>query len=165
MPDRNFSENAVRAMTAPETEEVLLHILTVKYDDEVLLRVVDDKKELVSNGNTFIPCGFTVLLPDQTTDGNKTCRLQIDNSDIAVYRAIKAAAVRCINEKKKITCEAAVIMASEPDSYIQGPLTFVLRNITATVQSITGELYDLYMHDRKFSALTYNPEDFPGMFF
>ncbi|MBP5283656.1 MAG: DUF1833 family protein [Treponema sp.] len=152
-------------MTAPETEEVLLHILTVKYDDEVLFRVVDDKKELVSNGNTFIPCSFTVLLPDQTSDGNKTCRLQIDNTDIAVYKAIKSAAIRSINEKKKITCDAGVIMASEPDAYIQGPLTFVLRNITATVQSITGELYDLYMHDRKFSALTYNPEDFPGMFF
>ena len=165
MPDRNFSENAVQAMTAPETEEVLLHILTVKYDDEVLFRVVDDKKELVSNGNTFIPCSFTVLLPDQTSDGNKTCRLQIDNTDIAVYKAIKSAAIRSINEKKKITCDAGVIMASEPDAYIQGPLTFVLRNITATVQSITGELYDLYMHDRKFSAFTYNPEDFPGMFF
>lgn len=165
MPDRNFSENAVQAMTAPETEEVLLHILTVKYDDEVLFRVVDDKKELVSNGNTFIPCSFTVLLPDQTSDGNKTCRLQIDNTDIAVYKAIKSAAIRSINEKKKITCDVGVIMASEPDIFIQGPLTFILRNITATVQSVSGELSDLYMHDRKFSSLTYNPEDFPGMFF
>ena len=57
-----------------------------------------------------------------------------------------------------------MIMASEPDNFIQGPLTFALRNINATVQSVTGELYDLYMHDRKFTALTYNPEDFPGMF-
>ena len=164
MPRENLSDNAINAMTAPETSEVLLNLLTIKYDDEPILRVVDDKQQISSNGNTFIPCGFTVLLPDQTSDGNKTCRLQVDNADISIYRAIKSAAIDSINQKKKITCEVAVIMASEPDNYIEGPLTFVLRNINANVQSITGELYDLYMHDRKFSTLTYNPEDFPGMF-
>lgn len=164
MPRENLSENAINAMTAPETAEVLLNLLTIKYNDEPILRVVDDKQEITSNGSTFFPCGFTVLLPDQTSDGNKTCRLQIDNADISIYREIKAAAINSINQKKKITCDVAVIMASEPNNYIEGPLTFALRNIHATIQSITGELYDLYMSDRKFSALTYNPEDFPGMF-
>ena len=152
-------------MTAPETAEVLLNLLTIKYDGDSILRVVDDKQEITSNGDTFIPCAFTVLLPSQTSDGNKTCRLQIDNADISIFRAIKSAAINSINQKKKITVDVAVIMASEPDNYIEGPLTFALRNINATVQVITGELYDLYMSDRKFSALTYNPEDFPGMFF
>lgn len=165
MPRENLTENAINAMTAPETAEVMLNLLTIKYDGDPILRVVDDKQQITSNGNTFIPCGFTVLLPDQTSDGNKTCRLQIDNADISIYREIKSAAINSINQKKKITCDVTVIMASEPDNYIEGPLTFALRNINATVQSITGELYDLYMSDRKFSALTYNPEDFPGMFF
>ncbi len=165
MSEKNLTPAAKKAMLAPETDAVLLHLLTIKYDEEVLLRVVDDKKELISNGNTFIPCGFKILLPDQTSDGNKTCRLQIDNSDIAIYREIKTAALNSIKDKKKITCDVGVIMASEPDIFIQGPLTFILRNITATVQSVSGELSDLYMHDRKFSSLTYNPEDFPGMFF
>ena len=165
MSEKNLTPAAKKAMLAPETDAVLLHLLTIKYDEEVLLRVVDDKKELISNGNTFIPCGFKILLPDQTSDGNKTCRLQIDNSDIAIYREIKIAALNSIKDKKKITCDVGVIMASEPDIFIQGPLTFILRNITATVQSVSGELSDLYMHDRKFSSLTYNPEDFPGMFF
>lgn len=165
MSEKNLTPAAKKAMLAPETDAVLLHLLTIKYDEEVLLRVVDDKKELISNGDTFIPCGFKILLPDQTSDGNKTCRLQIDNSDIAIYREIKTAALNSIKDKKKITCDVGVIMASEPDIFIQGPLTFILRNITATVQSVSGELSDLYMHDRKFSSLTYNPEDFPGMFF
>lgn len=165
MPRENLTENAINAMTAPETAEVMLNLLTIKYDGDPILRVVDDRQQITSNENTFIPCGFTVLLPDQTSDGNKTCRLQIDNADISIYREIKSAAINSINQKKKITCDVAVIMASEPDNYIEGPLTFALRNINATVQSITGELYDLYMSDRKFSALTYNPEDFPGMFF
>lgn len=165
MPRENLSENALKAMTAPETAEVLLNLLTIKYDGDPILRVVDDEQEITSTGDTFIPCAFTVLLPSQTSDGNKTCRLQIDNADISIFRAIKSAAINSINQKKKITVDVAVIMASEPDNYIEGPLTFALRNINATVQVITGELYDLYMSDRKFSALTYNPEDFPGMFF
>lgn len=164
MPNENLSPNAKKAMTAPETAEVLLNLLTISYNGNAILRVVDDNKEIVSHGKTFNPCSFGVLLPDQTSDGNKTCRLQIDNTDISIYREIKAAAIRSLNEKKKITCDVGVIMASEPDNFIQGPLTFALRNINATVQSVTGELYDLYMHDRKFTALTYNPEDFPGMF-
>lgn len=164
MPSGNLSPNAKKAMTSAETAEVLLNLLTICYDNVPILRVVDDKTEIMSNNETFIPCAFTVLLPDQTSDGNKTCRLQIDNADIAIYREIKSAAINSINQKKKITCDVAVIMASEPDNYIEGPLTFALRNIHATIQSITGELYDLYMSDRKFSALTYNPEDFPGMF-
>lgn len=164
MPNENLSPNAKKAMTAPETAEVLLHLLTISYDGQVLLRAVDDNAEIVSNGNTFYPCSFKVLLPDQTSDGNKTCRLQIDNTDIAIYREIKKAALQSRNDKKDISCTVSVIMASEPNNYIQGPLRFILKNIKANVKSVTGELYDSYIHDRKFSALTYNPEDFPGMF-
>ena len=165
MPRDELSETAIEAMTAPETAAVALNLLTISYDGEVLLRVVDDKQAAVSQGETFEPCAFTALLPDQSSDGNKACRLQIDNTDIAIYRAIKAAAIRSRNENKNIECTAAVIIASEPDTYIQGPLTFVLRNITATVQAITGELYDAFLADRKFCVHTYTPENFPGMFF
>jgi len=164
MPNENLSENAKKAMTAPETAEVLLHVLTIYYDEKVLTRVVDNTEEIRSGNDIFVPCSFSVLLPNQSSDGGKSCRLQIDNTDISVYKTIKSAVIRSLREKKKITCDVGVIMASEPDTYIQGPLSFVLRNINATVQNVTGELYDLYMQDRKFCTLTYNPDDFPGMF-
>lgn len=165
MPNTQLSTNAKEAMTAPETEEVLLNLLDVKYDGGSILRVVDNNQEITSNGKSYTPCSFNVILPDQSSDGNKSCRLQIDNTDISIYRAIKSAVIQSRNDNKDITCTAAVIMASEPDNYIEGPLTFILRNINADVNSITGELYDSYMHDKKFTTLTYNPNDFPGMFF
>ena len=52
MPRENLSNNAINAMTAPETAEVLLNLLTIKYDDEPILRVVDDKQEITSNGES-----------------------------------------------------------------------------------------------------------------
>jgi hypothetical protein len=165
MPNSNLTTNAKAAMTAPETNEVLLNLLTISYDGQAILRVTDNKETIQSGGEDYEPCGFKILLPDQTSDGNKTCRLQIDNTDISIYRTIKSAVIQSRNEKKEITCTAAVIMASEPDNYIEGPLSFILRNIKADVNSITGELYDSYMHDRKFTILTYNPDDFPGLFF
>lgn len=164
MPRNELSEDSKKAMTAPETAEVLLHVLTVYYDGKPLTRVVDNTEEIRIGNEIFAPCSFSIVLPDQTSDGNKSCRLQIDNTDISVYRAIKQAIIRSFREKKKISCDVGVIMASEPDSYIQGPLSFVLRNINASAQNISGELYDLYMQDRKFCTLTYNPDDFPGMF-
>lgn len=165
MSNENLSQAAKEAMTAPETEEVLLNLLEIKYDGSPILRVVDNTEEIVSNRQTYTPCAFTVLLPDQSSDGNKSCRLQIDNSDISIYRAIKSAVIQSRKEKKEITCTACVIMASEPDNFIEGPLNFVLRNINADVHAITGEMYDSYMHDKKFTILTYNPNDFPGLFF
>lgn len=165
MPNTQLTTNAKKAMTAPETDEVLLNLLTVSYDGEPILRVVDNTQEITSNGQTYTPCGFTVQLPDQSGDGNKSCRLMIDNTDISIYRAIKSAVIQSRNENKEISCTAAVIMASEPDNYIEGPLNFILRNINADVNAISGELFDSYMHDRKFTAMTYNPNDFPGLFF
>lgn len=155
MPSNNF----IQAATAPETDAVLLTLLTLYVDDVPALYLTDNKENVVSNGHTFIPCAFTALLPDQTNEGNKTCRLQIDNADISIYRAIKSSIGH------KITCDIAVILSSSPDTYEQGPLNFILRNITANASVITGELYDIYMHDRKFISLSYNPEDFPGLFY
>ena len=153
------SENAVRAMTAPETDAVFLHLLTISVDGNVVLRLTDDKASVTSCGHEYSPCSFTVLLPDQGSDGNKSCRLSIDNSDIAIYRAIKSAV------RKRITADVAVIMSDTPDGYERGPLHFLLRNVTATKDSITGELLDSYLQDRKFTAATYSPDDFPGMFY
>ena len=159
MSEKKLSQTAIEAVTAPETAAVFLTLPTIKVDDEPILYLVNDKQELVSQGHTYIPCAFQALLPDQTSDGNKTCKLQIDNSDIAIYKSIKAAI------GKKISVSVGVVISTTPDVYEQGPLDFVLRNINVTVQSITGELYDSYIQDRKFTALVYSPDEFPGMFF
>lgn len=155
MPSTQF----IKAATASETAEVLVTLLKIKIDDEEVLNLTDNKEAVVSNGVSYTPCSFKALMPDQSTEGNKSVRLQIDNTDLSIYSAIKKAA------QKKITCEVSVVLASTPDTYEQGPFNFILRNITADVSYISGELYDSYMHDRKLTNRTYNPADFPGLFF
>lgn len=155
MPSTRLTE----AATAAETAEVLVTLLKIRIDGEEVLNLTDNRENVVSNGSTYIPCGFKALLPDQSSEGNKSCRLQIDNSDLSIYSAIKQAV------HKEITCEVSVVLASTPDIYEQGPFSFILRNITADVSHITAELYDFYIHDRKLTNRTYNPTDFPGLFF
>lgn len=148
-----------KAATAPETAEVLVTLLKILIDGKVVLFLTDNIEPVISGGITFIPCAFKTLLPDQSAEGNKSCKLQIDNADLSIYKAIKGAI------QKQITCEVAIVLASTPDIYEQGPFTFILRNITADVSNITGELYDSYMYDRKLTNRTYNPADFPGLFY
>lgn len=159
MPEKKISDIATEAMTAPETAAVFLTLLTIFVDGVPVLRLVDDKQELISGGETFIPCSFSVVLPEQSDEGSKSCKLQIDNTDIAIFKTIKTAA------GKEIGAEISIVMSTTPDVFEQGPLSFVLRNVTANEQTVSGELYDKYMQDRKFTAMTYSPDAFPGMFF
>ena len=158
MPNE-LTYNAIEAMTAPETDAVFLTLLKISIDGVESLFFVDDKQSLTHNGQEFIPWAFTALLPDQTSDGVNTCRLQIDNTDIAIYKTIKSAI------GKEITVDVAIVLSSTPNDIERGWLHFVLRNLKINAQSITGELYDFYMSDRKFCGLTYNPSDFPGLFY
>ncbi|MBQ0166233.1 MAG: DUF1833 family protein [Treponema sp.] len=158
MPNQ-LSLEATKAATASETDAVFLTILTIYVDGEETLNFVNDKQNLVFGGKTFYAVGFTAVLPDQSSDGPNVCKLEIDNVDLSVYKTIKTAAVN-----HKITCDIGVVL-SDQNVYEQGPLHFVLRNIKANKSVISGELHDLYMHDRKFTTITYSPEDFPGMYY
>lgn len=155
MPSINFK----KAATAPETDEVLLTLLTVYVNKEPILHLCDNTVSIKSNGIDYEPCGFMVNLPDQSEEQN-SCRLQIDSVDPAIYRIIKDAAV-----KYEITIALAIILASSPDVYEEGPYKFILRNIATNAGVITGELYDFYIHDRNLTGHKYTPEDFPGLFF
>lgn len=152
------SDNAVKAMTAPETAEVIVTLLSLYVDDENILNICDDRMPLTSGNIKYTPWGFRAVMPDQSEDA-RACRLQIDNTDLTIARHIKSH----LNRRIKIVTRA--VMASSPDIVEQGPFEFVLRNVHITAQSIIGELVDSYMADRKFSNYTYSPGDFPGLYF
>ena len=155
MPSLNFR----KAATAAETDEVLLSLLSIYVDKEPVLHLCDNTESIISRGIDFTPCAYKVKLPDQT-DELSTCRLQIDNVDPSISKAIKENAIN-----HEITVDVAVILASTPDVYEQGPLNFILRNISINAGAITGELYDFYIHDRNLTGIKYTPESFPGMFY
>jgi len=154
-----LSPAATGAVLAPETGKVFLHLLTIETSGGAILRFVDNNQNIVSRGDTYSAAGFTIILPEQTDDAPRPCRLAIDNTDLSIYQVIKQAA------GQSVSITVAVIMADTPDVYERGPLKYRLRNVRATKETIEGEVYDFYLSDRKFPKDTYSPEDFEGMFF
>ena len=159
MRQRLLSPGATEAVLAPETEKVFLHLLTIETSGGVLLRFVDNNQHVTSRGKEFIAAGFSVILPEQTGDTQRPCRLAIDNTDLLIYQEIKKAV------GQEITASVCVIMSDTPDVYERGPLKYKLRNVRANKETVEGELYDFYLTDRKFPKDTYSPDDFEGMFY
>jgi hypothetical protein len=153
------SQAAVAAVTAPETEQVFLHLLTIEVQEGAALRFVDNNQNITSRGKEFTAAGFTVILPEQTDDAPRPCRLAIDNTDLVIFQTIKQAVGR------DVTVTVCVVMADTPDVYERGPLKYRLRNVRAAKETIEGEVYDFYLTDRVFPKDTYSPEDFQGLFF
>ena len=155
----HVSPEATNAILAQETEKVFLHLLTIETSGGTILRFVDNNQNITSNGYEYYATGFTIILPEQTDNAPRPCRLAIDNTDISIFAAIKQAV------GQSVTITIAVIMADTPDIYERGPLKYLLRNVKATKETIEGEVYDSFLVDRKFPKDTYTPEDFEGMFF
>jgi len=154
-----LTREATEAVTAPETEKVFLHLLTIETSGGALLRFVDNTRNITSRGNEFYAAGFTVILPEQTGDAPRPCRLAIDNTDLSIYQTIKLAA------GQDVFVTVCVIMADAPDTYERGPLKYRLRNVRASKETIEGDVYDFYLIDRKFPKDTYAPDDFEGLYF
>ena len=154
-----ISPEAAAAVLAPETEKVFLHLLTIEVSGGAVLRFVDNNQNITSRGSEFAAAGFTVILPEQTDNAPRPCRLAIDNTDLSIFQTIKQAAGR------DVTATVCVVMADTPDVYERGPLKYRLRNVRASKEAIEGEVYDFYLADRKFPKGTYTPEDFEGLFF
>jgi len=154
-----MSPEATEAVLAPETEKVFLHLLTIETSGGAVLHFVDNNQNITSRGNEYYAAAFTVILPEQTDDAPRPCRLAIDNTDLSIFQTIKQAT------GQDIFVTVCVIMADTPDVYERGPLKYRLRNVRASKETIEGEVYDFYLIDRKFPKDTYAPEDFEGMFF
>ena len=155
----NLSETAVEAVQAEESAAVFLNLLKIEVEGFDPLYFVDNTEAVTSNGIVYNPCGFNVVLPAQNDDGtSKSCRLEVDNVDRAISQAVISAA------NKQIICTISIIIAQTPDVIERGPIRMILRNVSITKSTVSGELYDFYIYDRKIPEGVYNPQDFPGLF-
>lgn len=154
-----ISENGRQAAIAEETAAVFLHTLKIEVEGFETLYFVDNIVPIMNAGIEYSPCAFRVVLPAQTDDGTaRPCRLEIDNVDRGIDESIQKA------KGKQIIVSVSVVIAQNPSIVERGPLRFILRNVTITKATVSGELYDFYIYDRKIPEGVYNPQDFPGLF-
>lgn len=156
-----ISKSAKTEIVKPESSAVFLHLLKVEAQGYETLYFVDNTQSIVSNGQSYVPAAFKVVLPSQTEDGSiQPCQLVVDNVDQIISATIKKANAA----QKKIYATISVVMAQTPDVIERGPLRFILRDVTINKSTVSGELYDFYVYDRKIPEGVYNPQHFPGLF-
>lgn len=155
---RELSNNAKIAVTSNSTSEVFLPLLKIEHEDLAEdLFFVRNMEQIVSNGNTYLPCAFDINLPAEKDGQINTATLSIDNVDRVIVTAI-----RSITSPALIT--VSIVLASDPDVLEAGPLEFTLRNVSFNAKTVSG---DLVYEDRLFLNIPGNKFDpflFPGLF-
>jgi len=153
-----MTETAVRAMTAGETGEIFLVTSRVMVDGEEVFRIVNNTESVMINGELWEAFPFTFVLPAEGGDGIKTASFEIDNIDRRIQQEVTMAA------GKTVTAEFNIILASSPNVVERGPFKYVLRDFRVTKHKVRAAMYDFYMDDLNIPALSYTPNNFPGLF-
>lgn len=149
----------IKESNAIETEEVFLSLLTFTHPDmPEVLRFVDNTKEIVSNGETFLPYPFTIVLPDDKDGVLPQVKLSIDNVDKRLTTAIRG-----FSNPPIVTLQ--IILASSPDRVEIRLDHLKLRNVTFDAFTIEASLVIDSPMSRRFPASTYNPKQFLALFY
>lgn len=155
---RPLSTTALQSIARRETDEVWL--MLVKIDEETLpspYYFVNNTEQITSNGQVYLPFPFTMDMPEDTSDRMPEVTLTIDAVDQQIVDTIR----RAVGIP---TVEMSVIIASEPDTVIVGPMSFSLTNATYDENHISGTLaYENYLNEPWPSGIM-SPNGFAGLF-
>ncbi len=155
---RTLSNAALQAIYSQETNQVFLVLLEIDHADLVdPIRVVSNHQAITSNGQTYVPYAFEFDPPDEREGVITSAKLIIDNIDRTIV-----ATIRSLTTPPTVT--VSIILADSPDVIEAGPLTFLLRNVTYDVETVSGDLIYDELDNLNIPGDTFNPVDFGGLF-
>lgn len=155
MPTLNFKQ----ASNAVETEEIFLMLLDITHPDiPEPLYFVDNTVSITSNGVVYQPYPFRITLPEDTEGVLPEVKLTIDNVDRTLTEAIRG-----FSNPPEVTLR--VILASIPDTVEMQIDNLKLRSIKFDAFSMTGALIIDSPMSRRFPASTFNPKQYPALFY
>lgn len=137
------------------SEAAWLALLTITTPESVL-RFVNNNEPIVSNGQTFEPFPFSILLPGDDGETLPRVKLVIQNFDEQIVEAIRGQAT-----PPQVTCE--VITSLTPDLVEIAIENMILRTVNYDALEITGDLQIVNVLNRVYGGY-YTPVEFPGLF-
>jgi Domain of unknown function (DUF1833) len=123
------------------------------------LRFVNNTKDVISNGETYVAYPFAMTLPDDAGDRLPRVGITIDNVDRQIVDTIRILSPQLPPPKLGMS----LILASDPDVIEAGPFDFTVRDTSWDAFSVTGVLAYEDVLNRQFPAGTYNARDFVGL--
>ena len=173
MPDPTLSAAIKEAYAVAPTGDVIYHTLELWHPVfAVPIRVVRDYADLSARIEagaarnagamvTFVGYAFDVVPPDQSAQSLPQCVIEIDNVSREILAQIDAA----IFETDPITVIYRAYLSSGLATGPENlpPLEMTITQITATPLRIRATAGFSNLLDRRFPALDYNLETFPGL--
>ena len=157
---RNVSARAMRAMMAQETDEVFLFCITITHSSFAApYYLVNDQVQLVRAAATFVPCAFSISLPNEQEDQLPQLQWSIDNIDRSILQSIRAI------PSGKPTVKMEVVLASTPDVVEAGPFVFSGLSVDYDSGTINGTIgFEDDVLNNAYPGDSYTPTNSPGLF-
>lgn len=148
-----------RAVLAQQTGEAFIQLLRLDAPTlEQEIRVCDDRRDLVSNGQTYQRFPFEFTLPEDNGETPGTATLTICNVDRSIVDAVRVVGAG------PLVVEYSLVMASEPDSIQAGPYFFTVREVDFDEMVVSGQLRYEDLLNEPYPADTYSPARYAGLF-
>jgi len=150
------TDNVRGELWRPESDMPLVLAVITHADLADPIRVVNDRVNLVSNGETYIGFPFEPVVPDEREDAPPKARIRISNVSREIGQVI-----RQLTSAATITF--SIVWPDTPDTIeIEYP-PLLLRNVTYNAASIEGDLEAENLTLEPFPAHTFSPVSFPGL--
>jgi hypothetical protein len=151
------SQRAIGQAIAQFSDQAFLVLLTVTHPDlPDPIRVVRNRKQIVSRGNTFLAFPFEVELP---TDGSDAPQAQITVSNVS--RRIGKALEALVTPPN---CLIELVLASTPDTVERAWDQFLLTEASWDAFNLTGTISRRTYWDEPWPRKRVTPAGFPGLF-
>lgn len=151
-----LSAQANTAANKASSPIVWLTLLTFTIPGRTPLRVVNNTEDIVSRGNTFLSCGFEIILPNDDGDSMPNVKLTIPNADLLIIDWIRGFPIAP-------TLMMEIVLSSQPDIVERSIDWMRLANVTYDALQITGTLSVENVLSAGFPCEKYSPVRFPAL--
>jgi hypothetical protein len=151
-----LSPNANAAANAISSPIAWLTLLTFTIPGRDPLRVVNNTEDIISRGNTFLACGFEIILPTDDGETMPNVKLTIPNADREIIEWIRG-----FPTAPALMME--IILSNELDIVERSIDWMRLVNVTYDALQITGTLAVENVLSSGFPGERYSPVRFPAL--
>lgn len=153
----NLSNQLVTQMYGQESNDPFLSLLTLSHTNFGTLHFVNNSEEIISNGMTFVPFPFTLVLPADDGEAVKDIQLLLDNTSLELIEEL-----RSITDY--IQVQIQLVLAANPDLVEVEVPGLKINNIEYNVSTITATLVLDNFLNTELASERYTPIFYPGLF-
>lgn len=124
----------------------------------VPLRLVNDTRDWISNGDTYNGFPFQLTLPEDTNGSTPTMQIRIDNVGRGISEDLEG-----LGPNEIVTAKVKITDRSDPD-VIEREFTLPLTRVSITGTTATASAGVDYLMRQQVTRLQYNEFTTPGVF-